>query len=215
MDEFIIYSKHEERLQSLISFFNESDQKKIKSAVSLAARYHADQERGKDDIENAGYIIHCVRSARWLLEWGVTDVNIIIGAILHDTLEDTSLESEIIKKQFGDDVLALVLGVTRPRPENEPLKIKIKSKHDHFTKILNGDERIRLIKAADAFDNMSSWPYHEPNEPRWEKIPRWFDEAKKYYLPLVQSTQPKAIAQLENIYSKMKKRYEEYEHSGN
>ena len=46
------------------------------------------------------------------------DEDIIIGALLHDTLEDTDLPQEIISARFGDYVLQLVLDVTEPPHPN-------------------------------------------------------------------------------------------------
>ncbi len=46
------------------------------------------------------------------------DEDIIIGTLLHDTLEDTDLPQKIISARFGDYVLQFVLDVTEPPHPN-------------------------------------------------------------------------------------------------
>ena len=65
----------------------------------------------KNEKSGEPYFIHCVAVANILAKWGM-DKNIIIGGLLHDTIEDTKVTTNDIKERYGDDVLFLVESVT-------------------------------------------------------------------------------------------------------
>jgi len=80
-------------------------------ALKFSAEKHRDQRR--KDEQASPYINHPIEVANVL--WTIGDVHdavTIIGAILHDTIEDTNTAPEEIGDNFGKDVLALVLEVT-------------------------------------------------------------------------------------------------------
>ena len=188
---------------SYIQPFTDDHQDKIKKAMEVAEHYHAgqirDQKRDDGGVNKAKYVIHCVRAALWLIQEGVNDINIITATILHDSLEDTSITEEEIKKLFGDDVLKLVIGVTRPRANNETETDKLTTKPANYQKILNSDRGIRLIKTADLLDNMRSWIYLPDDHPFQKKIPRWLREAEHYSLPLAESVNQNAAQEMSKI----------------
>ncbi|MDD5715988.1 MAG: HD domain-containing protein [Patescibacteria group bacterium] len=199
MDDFPYYSKNEEALFRGLSALPSADQKKIRSALNLAAQYHKGQQRHAADVEHGGYIIHPVRAARWLLEHGIRDADMLIAALLHDTLEDTALTPEDIREQFGNEALSLVQAVTRPRPHNESEADKKTSKPLHYKKLLKMTERVRLIKTADLLDNMRTWTYFTPGHPLAYKLPRWLKEANDYYIPIAASVSDEVVQEMEDI----------------
>jgi len=198
-DDFPYYSKNERALLRGIASFSKKDQRRIQAAIRIAKQYHAGQVRDEADTENAGYIIHCVRVARWLAEHTARNPDAVIAGLLHDSLEDTRLTATDIKKIFGPKVLSLVRAVTRPRPFRETEVEKIFNKPKQLKAILRANRTVRMIKTADTLDNMRSWPFIPRNHPVQYKFPRWFNEAKKFYIPIALTVDKQAAGEMEGI----------------
>ena len=122
----------------------------LREAWRVGAAAHAGQTRKSGEP----YITHPVAVAGVLAELGL-DVETLIAAILHDTIEDTPLRREEIASQFGEDVAELVDGVTKLD------KIKFRDRQEaaaeSFRKMLlamSRDLRVIMIKLADRLHNM-------------------------------------------------------------
>jgi guanosine-3',5'-bis(diphosphate) 3'-pyrophosphohydrolase len=100
--------KIEELIKSLPEYFTPSDRDTVLRAYQVAVKAHAGQKRASGDP----YITHCVSVARILADMGVPPV-VVVAGLLHDTVEDTTLTLQDIKKGFGDEVAKLVDGVTK------------------------------------------------------------------------------------------------------
>ena len=137
---------------------SESDLQKIRKAYYLADYYHNGQMRDSGEP----YIIHPLNVA-YILSNMHADSDTLCAALLHDTLEDTSLSKEEIEREFNSDVLNLVDGVTKIRRMNFSSK---EEQHSANTrKIINGltnDVRIIIIKLADRLHNMRTLEYKKP-----------------------------------------------------
>ena len=89
----------------------ESDLKLLLKALAFAAHKHRRQRR--KDVEASPYINHPIALANILCnEAHVTDVNVICGALLHDTVEDTETSEAELVREFGADIAAIVMDVT-------------------------------------------------------------------------------------------------------
>ena len=84
------------------------DRELIKNAYQFAEQAHRGQLRASGEP----YITHCVAVAYILAELKVPPV-IIAAALLHDTVEDTSVTLDDLKEKFGDEIASLVNGVTK------------------------------------------------------------------------------------------------------
>lgn len=82
--------------------------KLIEKAAKFAIQAHAGQKRtsGED------YVNHTFAVAAIVHELGL-DSDVVIAALLHDTVEDTPVTLDQIKQQFGNEVSRLVDGVTK------------------------------------------------------------------------------------------------------
>ncbi|MBE8424967.1 HD domain-containing protein, partial [Leptospira borgpetersenii serovar Balcanica] len=80
----------------------------LRPAWEVGAAPHAGQTRKSGEP----YITHPVAVAQVLAELGL-DVEALIAAILHDTIEDTPLTREALAAEFGEAVAELVDGVTK------------------------------------------------------------------------------------------------------
>ena len=80
----------------------------IEKAYQAAVEAHKDQKRKSGEP----YIIHPLNVALILAELELDKESIAAG-LLHDVLEDTVMNYEDLRRNFGDDVAALVDGVTK------------------------------------------------------------------------------------------------------
>ncbi|MBB5875143.1 MULTISPECIES: RelA/SpoT family protein [Xanthomonas] len=122
----------------------------LRRAWEVGAAAHAGQTRKSGEP----YITHPVAVAGVLAELGL-DVEALIAAILHDTIEDTPLTRAELAAEFGEAVAELVDGVTKLD------KLKFRDRQEaaaeSFRKMLlamSRDLRVIMIKLADRLHNM-------------------------------------------------------------
>ncbi|HVN54023.1 MAG TPA: bifunctional (p)ppGpp synthetase/guanosine-3',5'-bis(diphosphate) 3'-pyrophosphohydrolase [Anaerolineaceae bacterium] len=84
------------------------DRELIQRAYRFAEQAHSGQKRASGEP----YISHCVAVAAILAEMRVPPA-VVIAGLLHDTVEDTSVTLEEVRREFGDEVARLVDGVTK------------------------------------------------------------------------------------------------------
>lgn len=100
------------RIDTLLNQLPESytpiDREFIQKAYKVAEEAH----RGQTRVSGEPYITHCIAVAEILSDMHVPP-QVIAAALLHDTVEDTSVTLDEIRKEFGDQVAALVDGVTK------------------------------------------------------------------------------------------------------
>ncbi|WP_068471108.1 HD domain-containing protein [Candidatus Protochlamydia phocaeensis] len=95
-------------------------------AIAFAADKHRNQQR--KDLNQTPYIIHPIEVADQLLVIGqVRDSDIIIAALLHDTIEDTNTSYQEITQKFGRRVADFVQEVTDDKslPKEERKRLQI------------------------------------------------------------------------------------------
>ena len=121
-------------------------------AYDIAKEAHANQKRASGEP----YFIHPCAVAEILIDLGL-DTATVAGALLHDVIEDTPCTAEDIKKEFGDEVLSLVSGVTKL--DKIVFKSQEEEEAENFRKIfiaMAKDIRVIIIKLADRLHNMRS-----------------------------------------------------------
>ncbi len=135
--------------------YTEEEIANVKKAYELAAKVHEGQKR----LSGEPYIMHPLSVALILARLGMDDAS-IIAAMLHDTVEDTDLTNDEIKKEFGDTVAELVDGVTKIG--RVPLQTKEEQQAENIRKMLiamSRDIRVIIIKLADRLHNMRTLMY--------------------------------------------------------
>lgn len=137
---------------------------KIKQAYELADKAHNGQKRRSGEP----YIMHPVAVAKILFELGM-DNECIIGALLHDVVEDTEYTLSYIGENFGADVELLVDGVTKlgQIPLSTREEVQAKNIRKMFM-AMNKDVRVIIIKLADRLHNMRTLQ-HMPEYKQREK----------------------------------------------
>jgi len=141
---------------------------KLLEALRFSAEKHRNQRR--KDSERSPYINHPIEVVQLLWEvGGVRDVNVLLAAILHDTVEDTETRPEEIGNRFGEKVLSLVMEVTDdkdlPKSERKRLQI-VNAPHKSYG--------AKLIKIADKACNVRNLVTMPPKD--------WSLKRKQEYL---------------------------------
>ena len=135
-----------------------ADMERIDRAVEYARQKHKDQKR-KD---GSPYIIHPLAVAEIVAEMGL-DMEAILGALLHDCIEDTDASFDEISKLFGKTTAELVEGVTKLTRAN--FSSSEEQQMENLRKMfmaMSKDIRVVLIKIADRLHNMRTMQYQTP-----------------------------------------------------
>ena len=130
----------------------------LQQAVDYASRKHEHQQR-KD---GSPYIIHPLAVAEIVAEMGL-DVDAVLGALLHDCIEDTDASHAEIEDLFGQTVAELVEGVTKLTRAN--FNSSEQAQMENLRKMfmaMSKDIRVVLIKIADRLHNMRTMQYQTP-----------------------------------------------------
>ena len=152
-----------------------ADMELIDRAVDYARNKHKDQKR-KD---GSPYIIHPLAVAEIVSEMGL-DTDAILGALLHDCIEDTDSTFDDIALLFGQTVAELVDGVTKLTRAD--FTTKEEAQMENLRKMfmaMSKDIRVVLIKIADRLHNMRTMQYQTP-----EKQIKKCRETMDIYAPL-------------------------------
>lgn len=140
------------------------DSKIIEKAYCLARDAHKNQRRRSGEP----YIMHPVAVAKILFKLGM-DNECIVGALLHDVVEDTDYDIDYIKKEFGEVIALLVDGVTKLG--QIPLSTREEVQAENIRKMfiaMNEDIRVIIIKLCDRLHNMRTLE-HMPEYKQREK----------------------------------------------
>ena len=139
-------------LTRLEKTYNGKDYALLKHAYDYARKAHVNQKRASGEE----YFIHPCTVAGILIDLGL-DAATVAAAFLHDVIEDTPVSEGDIRKEFGDEVLELVVGVTKL--EKIQFTSREEEQAENFRKIfvaMAKDIRVIIIKLADRLHNMRS-----------------------------------------------------------
>ena len=135
-------------------------------AASFAAMRHRDQRR--KDAEKSPYINHPIQVASLLASAGnVEDEDILIAAMLHDTIEDTQTSAEEIESDFGANVVKLVLEVTDDKSlekvERKRLQVELAPKKSAGAKQIKIADKICNVRDITSSSPIG-WPKARKSE---------------------------------------------------
>ena len=162
-----------DQIKSYNKFLNSAT---LNKAYNFALEAHQNQKRE----EGVPYIIHPVAVAKILTELKLDSATITTG-LLHDTIEDTKVTYENVKKEFGEEVANLVEGVTKI--SELETKASSASKAENFRKLIlatSKDIRVLLVKLADRLHNMRTIQFVKDKN----KTIRKAKETMEIYAPL-------------------------------
>ncbi len=118
-------------------------------ACRFAALKHAHMRRKAANRTVIPYVTHTLEAAQILAECGVADEDVLIAAVLHDSLEDTDAKEEDLRFKYGDRVLSIVKEVT-----DDPSMPRDAQKRAQVSSAPAKSYAAKLVKAADKTSNM-------------------------------------------------------------
>ena len=162
-------------------------------ALSFAAYKHRDQRR--KDAEASPYINHPIALAQVLAaEGGVTDIEVLAVALLHDTIEDTDTTDEELRREFGGRIAAIVAEVTDdtalPKADRKRLQI------EHAAQL---SDAAKLVKLADKICNLRDVADRPPAKWDLQRRQEYFEWAKRV-IDGLRGANPKLEAAFDTAY---------------
>jgi len=127
---------------------SQSDFAKLQAAISFAVRKHQGQMR-KD--QRTPYAAHPARvMALVALQFGVTDIDVLAAAVLHDTIEDTTADRDDLIERFGDRVAGYVATLSKDKRLAEDVR-----EREYLEALVAAPIEVKLCKLGDTLDNLS------------------------------------------------------------
>jgi GTP pyrophosphokinase len=167
----------EELLKKFKEYSPNQDTSLIEKAYYFAQNAHKNQKRESGEP----YFTHCCHVAAILMEFNL-DADTICAGLLHDTVEDTPVRLEDLRKEFNKEVAHMVQGVTKI----SDLKFSSTDEEtvENWRKMLVAvaeDVRVILIKLADRTHNMRTMEVMPPEKQKFKAY-----ETISLYAPLAQ-----------------------------
>jgi guanosine-3',5'-bis(diphosphate) 3'-pyrophosphohydrolase len=157
-----------------------ADYRQLLEAASFAARAHEGQYR-KDGA--TPYAAHPFRVCLVVRDiFGFDDPRMLIAALLHDTIEDTTTDFDDIEERYGPEIGGWVACLTKDKrlPDDERERAYIDG-------LKKAPWQVQVCKLADIFDNLMD-AAHVPADRRAQTLKR----AEQYFAELRQLTAPEA-----------------------
>jgi len=130
---------------------------KLVEAASFAAQRHTGHHRKGDAGEP--YINHPLEVANLIANVGrVDDIDVLIAAILHDTVEDVGVKKDEIVELFGDRVAGIVMEVTDDKSLPKAERKRLQVEHaPHLSR------EAKLVKLGDKISNITDVANNPPS----------------------------------------------------
>lgn len=163
---------------------------KLLAAAVFAADKHRDQRR--KNVATTPYINHPLEVAEVLTTQGaVEDVELLMAALLHDTVEDTQTSREDLVDAFGESVAQLVMEVT-----DDKSLAKAERKRLQVENAPKKSPRAKQLKIADKICNVTDMDADSPEG--------WTRERKREYLDWAEQV----VAGCRGVNSKLDDRFD-------
>jgi GTP diphosphokinase / guanosine-3',5'-bis(diphosphate) 3'-diphosphatase len=168
----------------------------IMRAAHFAATRHSGQRRKGAAAEP--YINHLLEVAELVSSvLAEPDPNLVIAALLHDTVEDVGVTKEELIEAFGQDIANLVLEVTDdkslPKPERKRLQI---------VNAPRKSVRAQIIKLADKISNLRAMLASPPVDWSVERRREYFAWARQV-VDALSAPDPRLKAEFDRLYDQV------------
>lgn len=207
----------EQLISQIQGKITKKDTELLKKAYAFSLQAHEGQKR----MSGEPYFVHVVETVKILIDLGL-DTQTVAAGFLHDVLEDTNIKEEEIARQFGNEILFLVKGVTKLGT------VKYRGAERHveslrkFFMAMAQDLRVVMIKFADRLHNLRTLEHV-----REDKRQRIALESIEVYAPLANRlgmgklkgeiedaafpyAYPKEYKEVEEIFNEKKGPYKKY-----
>lgn len=152
----------EQLIEKASVYMKEQDLKLIREAYDFADQAHKGQVRKSGEP----YILHPLTVADIVLDMRM-DVTSIVTALLHDVVEDTTIDLETVREKFGETCAMLVDGLTKL--EKIRFQSREEQQNENYRKMfvaMAQDIRVILIKLADRLHNMRTLKFQSEESQR-------------------------------------------------
>ncbi|HNR16767.1 MAG TPA: HD domain-containing protein, partial [Chitinophagaceae bacterium] len=146
----LILREYRSLLKVLKTKLKPGDKNLIRIAFEMAAEAHKTMRRKSGEP----YILHPIAVAKICADEIGLGVRSTICSLLHDTVEDTDITLDDVKREFGEEITRIVDGLTKIA---NVIDVNASQQAENFKKILltlTDDPRVILIKLADRLHNM-------------------------------------------------------------
>jgi GTP pyrophosphokinase len=140
----------------------QADLEMLRRAYFFSALHHKGQTRASGEP----YLVHPLEVANILADMRLDEVSVATG-LLHDVVEDTLVEPEVIRDSFGEEIAHLVDGLTKLAHISN--QSKEEQQAENVRKMLLAmvdDVRVVLVKLADRLHNMRTLQHLKPEKRR-------------------------------------------------
>ncbi len=167
----------------------------IIKALAFAAHKHRDQRR--KDANASPYINHPISLTDLLYyKGGVGDVVVIVGALLHDTIEDTDTTPAELTAEFGSEISSVVLEVTDDTNLDRATRKQVQ-----IERAAQISDKAKLISLADKICNLQDMLTQPPASWDLDRKREYFDWAKRV-VDQIRGTNSKLETIFDDIYSR-------------
>ena len=146
----LILREYRSLLKGLKTKLKPGDKNLIRTAFEMAAEAHKTMRRKSGEP----YILHPIAVAKICSDEIGLGIRSTICALLHDTVEDTDITLDDVRREFGEEITRIVDGLTKI---SNVIDVNASQQAENFKKILltlTDDPRVILIKLADRLHNM-------------------------------------------------------------
>ena len=134
----------------------------LRRAYFFSARHHEGQTRASGEP----YLVHPLEVANILADMKLDEVSVATG-LLHDVVEDTLVELDVIRDAFGEEVAHLVDGLTKiAQISNQSREEQQAENVRKMLLAMVDDVRVVLVKLADRLHNMRTLQHLKPEKRR-------------------------------------------------
>ncbi len=196
MEKFDLFSSALLKAYSEEHALTVSEIQEISRAIDFAAEKHRFQTR--KNKEKTPYISHPIGVAHHLVDIGqVRDPAVIIGALLHDTVEDTETTFEELQQKFGP----VVTGYVKEMTDDKSLSAEMR-KRMQVAGASHKSKGAAQIKMADKLYNVTDLLTNPPSDWSQTRIDQYFEWAQSVVnrLPKVNSSLRSAVEKVIDTY---------------
>lgn len=151
-------------------------------AVAFAARAHDGQRRKDGRTPYVSHVFRVCLITRHL--FGVDDPDVLLAAVLHDTIEDTTTDFDDIEERFGAKVAEWVAALSKDTRQRDDAR-----ETDYCRVLSTAPWQVRVCKLADIYDNLND-SGNQPAEKRSRSLSR-----SRRYLDALKVDMPREIEQ--------------------
>jgi guanosine-3',5'-bis(diphosphate) 3'-pyrophosphohydrolase len=126
---------------------SDSDNHRLLAAASFAARAHAGQMRKDGRTPYVGHPFRVCLVVRQV--FGFDDPRMLIAALLHDTIEDTTTDFDDVDRQFGGEIAQWVAFLTKDKRLHEEPR-----EREYLERLRGAPWQVQVCKLADIYDNL-------------------------------------------------------------